>query len=94
MEKSIGDWKTVEIPWNMKILPFQFIAPYSQSQLIIFGGVDTGENNNHVQIYNCNYNWVDVLYDLMPQKVSAQKIWGPSSTDLGMVVLSSVIGQN
>lgn len=56
--------------------------------------MDIGQRSKSLQIYNCRYNWVDVFDDVLPQNVSCQKIWGPSFTDMGMAVLSSVIGQN
>lgn len=94
LDKGIGEWEVVEMPWNMKNLPFQFVAPYSENEIVIFGGMETVSRTRSVQIYNCIHNWVDVVCGVLPQSVNTQKVWGPSSTDMGMAVLSSVLGQN
>ena len=94
LEKTGTQWTSIQTPFQLRLLPFQFVAPYSETEMVIFGGVSNSSGKTDLKIYNTEYNWVDTFHEVIPLAVNSQKVWGPSYVDSVLTVLSSVEALN
>ena len=62
-------WYDIVMPFCGRFMPFQYVLPISEYEILIFGGLRGHEKSQEVRVYNVRANNVNYYGRMMPQGI-------------------------
>lgn len=84
------DWREVPLPFGGKFLPFQFVYPLNENEILIFGGILNNEKSCELKVYNSKDRYLNNYGSILPQGICNERNWGPAYIQGSIAVLSSI----
>jgi hypothetical protein len=84
------EWLDVGMPFGGRFLPFQFLLPINDQEILIFGGVNRNEKSREVHVYNASRKNINSYGRLLPQGVSNERNSGAAVVQGCVAAISSV----